>query len=151
MDNLDITAFIEKIKETYTVLQQLEIIKDYFNTFSDKTNEIIDNVNNIQVIDFVEPIIDESLHTVNINKENLQPLFINVSFINARGYKLNELNISGNIKDVTYKLALFNPAQTHTYLGDATIGYNTKGELLISTSLTSYLNPYKCAITILYK
>lgn len=151
MDNLDITVFIEKIKQTYTVLQQLELIKEYFNTVSDKTNEVIDNVNNIQVIDFVEAIIDDSEHTVNINKENLQPLLINVSFITARGYKIGELNISGNKKDVTYKLALYTTGATQTYLGDATIGYNTEGKLLISTSLSSYLNPYMCSISVLYK
>lgn len=151
MDNLDITVFIEKIKQTYTVLQQLELVKEYFNIVSDKTNELINNVNNIQVFDFVEPITDTSTHTVNINKENLQPLLINVSFITARGYKIGELNISGNIKDVTYKLALYGTGESHPYLGDAGIGYNTNGELVISTNLSSYLNPFKCAITILYK
>lgn len=151
MDNLDITVFIEKIKQTYTVLQQLELVKEYFNIVSDKTNELINNVNNIQVFDFVEPITDTSTHTVNINKENLQPLLINVSFITVRGYKIGELNISGNIKDVTYKLALYGTGESHPYLGDAGIGYNTNGELVISTNLSSYLNPFKCAITILYK
>lgn len=151
MDNLDITVFIEKIKQTYTVLQQLELIKEYFNTVSDKTNEVINNVNNIQVVDFVEAITDDSEHIVNINKENLQPLLINVSFITARGYKIGELNISGNIKDVTYLIALYGTGETHPYLGDAGIDYNTNGELVISTSLSNYLNPYKCSITILYK
>lgn len=151
MDNLDITVFIEKIKHTYTVLQQLELIKEYFNTVSDKTNEVIDNVNNIQVIDFEEAITDNSPHIIDINKENLQPLLINVSFFNARAYKVGELNFSGNIKDVAYKIAIYNTGNTHTYLGDAGVGYNTNGQLLISTNLTSYANPYKCIIKVLYK
>lgn len=151
MDNLDITAFIEKIKNTYTVLQQLEIIKEYFNTFSDKTNEVIDNVNNIQVFDFEQSITDNSPYIININKENLQPLLINISFITARSYKIGELNISGNKKDVFYLIPLYGTGETHPYLGDAGVGYNTIGELVISTNLSNYLNPYKCIISILYK
>lgn len=151
MDNLDITAFIEKIKNTYTVLQQLEIIKEYFNTFSDKTNEVIDNVNNIQVFDFEQSITDNSPHIININKENLQPLLINVSFITARGYKIGEVNISGNKKDVSYLIALYGTGETQPYLGNAGVGYNTNNQLLISTNLSNYLNPYKCIISILYK
>lgn len=45
MDKLDLTVFINKLKDTNTVLEQLEIIKSYLSKYNDKINEIVEYVN----------------------------------------------------------------------------------------------------------
>lgn len=150
MDNLDITAFIEKIKDTYTVLQQLEIIKEYFNTFSDKTNEVIDNVNNIQVYNYEHLINNPNEQTININKENLKILLINATFYDSRNLKIGEITINDYKTNTNYTIGLFRASTEYSYLGSVNIKLNTEKNLLITASLNS-INSCKCIISVLYK